>query len=86
MNDWENFKEDIAVDGGDPAPGGEQLQVIVDTLWVYDQPDWDARYTTVNEGEIFTIEEALTVNGSLMYELRSGLYITGNPEYVDIIA
>ncbi|QQK77931.1 N-acetylmuramoyl-L-alanine amidase [Salicibibacter cibarius] len=86
LNDWSNFINEISdEDGEEPSPSGQQIRVITDTLWVYDEPDWDARYTTVQEGEIFTVEEELTVNGSLMYQLRSGLYITGNPEYVEMM-
>ncbi|WP_099302807.1 N-acetylmuramoyl-L-alanine amidase [Bacillus sp. Marseille-P3800] len=85
---WDAFIADIR-DGENtnPAPPmeGRLLRVITDTLWVYNRPDWNARYTTVSRNEVFTIAEALSVNGSLMYRLKSGLYITGNPAYVALL-
>ncbi|WP_249871572.1 N-acetylmuramoyl-L-alanine amidase [Oceanobacillus saliphilus] len=60
------------------------VQVIVSSLWVYDAPDWNARHSTVSQGEVFTIADTLTVDGATMYKLKSGLYITGNTNYVRV--
>nr|WP_018922694.1 N-acetylmuramoyl-L-alanine amidase [Salsuginibacillus kocurii] len=89
LNNWDAFLEEITDDSNDhgdgPSPVGNQLRVIVDSLWVYDAPDWDARYTTVSRDEVFTVAEVLTVNGTTMYQLQSGLYITGNLKFVELI-
>ncbi|EFV71603.1 bacteriophage SPP1 complete nucleotide sequence [Bacillus sp. BT1B_CT2] len=53
-------------------------------LWVYDKPDWGAKYKKVKPGEAFTIDQTLTVNGSKMYKLKSGLYITASTKYVEV--
>ncbi|WP_067728875.1 LysM peptidoglycan-binding domain-containing protein [Oceanobacillus damuensis] len=69
---------------GSGSSGNLYVQVIVSSLLVYDVPDWNARHSTVSSGELFTIAEILTVDGSTMYKLKSGLYITGNPSYVRV--
>ncbi|SDC49420.1 N-acetylmuramoyl-L-alanine amidase [Terribacillus halophilus] len=61
------------------------IRVKVASLYYYDAPDWNARAGTVSQGEVFTVVETLTVNGSTMYRLKSGNYITANPQYVEII-
>ena len=53
-----------------------------DYLWYYNKLDWDARTGTVRKGTILTVVRILTVNGSTMYQLKSGNYITANPLYV----
>ncbi|MPQ25099.1 N-acetylmuramoyl-L-alanine amidase [Bacillus paralicheniformis] len=53
-------------------------------LWVYNKPDWGAKYKKVKPGEAFTIDKTLTVNGSKMYKLKSGLYITASTKYVQV--
>lgn len=58
------------------------LKVLVNELWYYDKPDWNAKKAKVNKGEVFTVVEELKVNGSKMYKLKSGTYITGATEYV----
>lgn len=45
-------------------------------LWVYDKPNWSAKHKKVKPGKAFTIDKSVTVNGSKMYKLKSGLYIT----------
>ncbi|MFD1064730.1 N-acetylmuramoyl-L-alanine amidase [Oceanobacillus locisalsi] len=85
LNSWEAFINEIQNNGTPPPAEGQQLRVVAESLWVYDKPDWNARYATVSKGEVFTIVEELTVNGSLMYRLKSGLYITGNTQYVELV-
>lgn len=86
---WDEFISDIQEGAVNPEPAppdeGRLIRVIASSLWVYDQPDWDARYRTVSRGETFTIAERLTVNGSTMYRLKSGLFITGNRAYVELL-
>lgn len=51
-------------------------------LWYYNKADWDAKAGTVQKGTVLTVVKTLTVNGSNMYQLKSGNYITANPQYV----
>lgn len=53
------------------------------SLYYYNQPNWNAKVGTVKKGTVLTVVETLTVNGSKMYKLKSGTYITANPEYVE---
>lgn len=53
-------------------------------LWVYDKPNWSAKHKKVKPGEAFTIDKTVTVNGSKMYKLKSGLYITAATKYVQV--
>ncbi|TCN25471.1 N-acetylmuramoyl-L-alanine amidase [Mesobacillus foraminis] len=58
------------------------VTVLVDELWYYNKPDWNAKEDTVDKGTVLTVVETLTVNGSKMYKLKSGTYITSNTKYV----
>ncbi|MCY7617482.1 N-acetylmuramoyl-L-alanine amidase [Bacillus pumilus] len=53
-------------------------------LWVYDKPNWSAKHKKVKPSEAFTIDKAVTANGSKMYKLKSGLYITAATKYVQV--
>lgn len=61
------------------------LRVIADELWVYDKPDWNAKCQTVKKGDVFTITHRYKVGDGYMYQLKSGLYITASPKYVELI-
>lgn len=61
------------------------IQTLPSSLWYYDKPDWDAKKATVSEGTVLTVVDTLTVDGSNMYKLKSGAYITANPKYVKIL-
>jgi N-acetylmuramoyl-L-alanine amidase len=61
------------------------IRVKAQSLYYYDAPDWEARAGVVSQGEVFTVVETLTVSGSVMYKLKSGNYITANPQYVEIV-
>lgn len=62
------------------------LEVLVDSLHTYKTADWSDKEGApiVNKGDVFTIKRSLTVAGSKMYQLKSGLYITANPKYVRV--
>lgn len=83
-----NLTDDIIYPGqvlvvsGVPSGSASFVEVITASLWVYNAPDWDAKYEIVHQGEVFTVNDELYVNGSKMYKLKSGLYITGNSNYV----
>lgn len=59
-----------------------RIKVLPKDLWYYDKPDWNAKKALVHAGEVFTVIGELTVNGSKMYKLKSGTYITASPKYV----
>ncbi|USK59297.1 N-acetylmuramoyl-L-alanine amidase [Peribacillus asahii] len=61
------------------------IRVITPDLYYYNKPDWDAKVGKVQKGEVFTVVDTLTVNGSKMYKLKSGNYITAYSGYVEII-
>lgn len=61
------------------------IRVTTDKLWVYNKLDWDAKYTTVNKGEVFTVVKRYKVGEEYMWKLKSGLYITDNREYTELI-
>ncbi|MED4128494.1 N-acetylmuramoyl-L-alanine amidase [Shouchella miscanthi] len=81
LSTWKEFTEDIIKDVSSPDII-RMLEVKAESLWIYDKPDWNSRHKTVNKGEVFTIKEDLMVNGSKMYQLKSGLFITANVKYV----
>jgi N-acetylmuramoyl-L-alanine amidase len=62
------------------------LKVLVDDLWYYNKPDWNAKVGQVDANTILTVVDALTVNGSKMYKLISGTYITAYEKYVQFTA
>lgn len=65
------------------ASGGiGTIKILAKDLWYYDKPDWNAKKAMVHAGEVFTVVQVLTVSGSKMYKLKSGTYITANPNYV----
>ncbi|MGN7489490.1 N-acetylmuramoyl-L-alanine amidase [Bacillus altitudinis] len=70
------------------APKGVKMAVVKPNadgwLWVYDKPNWSAKHKKVKPGETFTIDKTVTVNGSKMYKLKSGLYITAASKYVQV--
>ena len=59
------------------------IKVLVNDLWYYDKPDWNAKAGKVNKNEVFTVVGSLEVDGSKMYMLKSGTYITAWHEYVE---
>lgn len=72
-----------------PESSGKTKMVVVKDnpdgfLWVYNKADWKAKYKKVKPGEAFTIDKTVTVNGSKMYKLKSGLYITAASKYVTV--
>nr|WP_060596918.1 N-acetylmuramoyl-L-alanine amidase [Bacillus pumilus] len=70
------------------APKGIKMAVVKlnadGWLWVYDKPNWSAKHKKVKPGEAFTIDKTVMVNGSKMYKLKSGLYITAASKYVQV--
>lgn len=82
LSDDTIYPGQVLIVNGSASSNTGYVEVITSSLWVYDAPDWDAKHSIVKQGEIFTVVDDLQVNGSKMYKLKSGLYITGNPQYV----
>lgn len=75
------------LDGKGAKDVGGMVVVTYDKpLNVRDKPSWDKEDVVgqVKKGEAFTIKEKLTVGGTTMYRLKSGLYITGHEHYVKV--
>ncbi|MFC3523118.1 peptidoglycan-binding protein [Marinococcus halophilus] len=79
-NTWE------ALEGA--AVKGKLAVVLAELLNVRSRPSFDADAVvgTVSRGEAFTIMEKVNVEGSSteMFQLKSGLYITAHPSYVQV--
>lgn len=69
-----------------PGGGGTSqgyLEILADSLWTYNSPDWENRAVIVHKGEVFTvIKDKFPVGDGHMYQIKSGLYITANKNYV----
>jgi N-acetylmuramoyl-L-alanine amidase len=59
-----------------------KAEVLVDLLWYYNKPDWDAKVGQANKGDVYTVVKEVTVDGAKMYLLKSGNYITASTKYV----
>jgi N-acetyl-anhydromuramyl-L-alanine amidase AmpD len=70
------------------AVKGKLAVVLAEVLNVRSRPSFDADAVagTVSQGEAFTIMEKVKVDGSSteMFRLKSGLYITAHPGYVQV--
>ncbi|WP_175074002.1 N-acetylmuramoyl-L-alanine amidase [Terribacillus sp. AE2B 122] len=74
--------------GNEADKNSNSLVVVKDNsdgwLWTYNSADWDDKAIKVKPNEAFTIVGTYMVNGSKMYKLKSGLYITASPKFVKI--
>ena len=61
------------------------ITVKVNDLHTYSTYDWNAKKDApvVNKGDVFTVTAEYEVDGSRMYKLKSGYFITAAPEYVE---
>ena len=82
---YKGLKKKAAKKPAPPKDSGTQgtVTVLVNGLWYYDKADWNAKLGQANKGEVFTVVDELTVDGSKMYKLKSGTYITAWHEYVE---
>ncbi|MGM0904275.1 MAG: LysM peptidoglycan-binding domain-containing protein [Bacillota bacterium] len=63
----------------------QTIVVLASSLHTYKTANWnDKSGPIVKKNEVFTVNRELTVSGSKMYQLKSGLYITANPKYVKL--
>ncbi len=58
------------------------VKVLVDDLWYYNKPDWNAKVGKAKKGDVFTVVDKVKVNTAYMYKLKSGTYITTATKYV----
>lgn len=65
--------------------GSLMVSVKAKDLYTYNSPRWEDKGPLVHEGEAFTVTQKLEVDGGIMYKLKSGLYITGNPKWVELV-
>jgi N-acetylmuramoyl-L-alanine amidase CwlA len=68
-----------------PSSGQFLVKVLAGSLYYYNKADWNAKAGMVTKGQVFTVVQTLWVNGSKMYKLKSGNYLTANPSYVQVI-
>ncbi|HLR02874.1 MAG TPA: N-acetylmuramoyl-L-alanine amidase [Virgibacillus sp.] len=68
---------------GDSPGKKTYLEVLVDSLWTYHSADWDDRAEIVHKGDVYTVKrDKFPVGDGYMYQIKSGLYITANTNYV----
>lgn len=60
------------------------LVVTAKNLYTYNTPNWKDKGALVKQGEVFTITKELIVEGSKMYQIKSGLYITANESHIKL--
>ena len=65
------------------SPETFRIRIKSAELYYYNKADWNAKAGTVKKDTILTVVDTLTVNGSQMYRLKSGNYITTNEMYVE---
>ena len=65
------------------------VKILADELNIHKTPDFEASSVCgiVCKGDVYTIAETVTVPNcsTKMYKLKSGVYITASPTYVDVI-
>lgn len=68
---------------GSSKSSNSLLEIVASELWTYNSPDWNDKAQVVKKGEVFTIKkDKLKVGNGHMYQIKSGLYITANTDYV----
>ena len=63
------------------------LRVIADKINIHNKADFNLSSVVgeVEKGDVFTITEKIERTGTDMYKLKSGVYITASPKYVEEI-
>lgn len=62
------------------------LRVIADKINIHNKADFNLSSVVgeVEKGDVFTITQKIERTGTDMYKLKSGVYITASPKYVEI--
>lgn len=63
------------------------LRVIADKIYIHNKANFNSSSVVgeVEKGDVFTITEKIERTGTDMYKLKSGVYITASPKYVEEI-
>ena len=63
------------------------VKVLCNELNIHKTPDFKSSSVCgiVYKGDVYTIAEEIQLTGTNMYKLKSGVYITASPTYVDVI-
>ena len=62
------------------------LRVIADKINIHNKADFNSSSVVgeVEKGDVFTITQKIERTGTDMYKLKSGVYITASPKYVEV--
>ncbi len=62
------------------------LRVIADKINIHNKADFNSSSVVgeVEKGDVFTITQRIKRTGTDMYKLKSGVYITASPKYVEV--
>lgn len=62
------------------------LRVIADKINIHNKADFNLSSVVgeVEKGDVFTITQKIERTGTDMYKLKSGVYITASPKYVEV--
>nr|DAJ54448.1 MAG TPA: Cell wall hydrolase autolysin [Caudoviricetes sp.] len=62
------------------------LRVIADKINIHNKADFNSSSVVgeVEKGDVFTITQKIKRTGTDMYKLKSGVYITASPKYVEV--
>lgn len=62
------------------------LRVIADKINIHNKADFNLSSVVgeVEKGDVFTITQKIKRTGTDMYKLKSGVYITASPKYVEV--
>ena len=64
----------------------EYLRIISDSVNIHSSADFNSSSVVgkVKKGDVFTIAQKIERTGTDMYKLKSGVYITASPKYVEV--
>lgn len=62
------------------------LRIIADSVNIHSSADFNSSSVVgkVKKGDVFTIAQKIERTGTDMYKLKSGVYITASPKYVEV--
>lgn len=63
----------------------KQVKILADSLFTYNTANWNDKGVAVKKNQVFTIIKELTVDGAKMYQIKSGLYVSANVKYVEVL-
>ena len=62
------------------------LRIIADSVNIHSSADFNSSSVVgeVKKGDVYTISQKIERTGTYMYKLKSGVYITASPKYVEV--